>query len=371
MAPSPWARNRKTAADLASPTGTVAPPVTEAPVDVAHASTGTRVYTGVFRRDKIVGKGEDADPFAIATEDRTVLGVFDGLGGAGAEVYETQDGPRTGASIGAAVAAYAAREAAATASGATLATALHDHIASRLQAALARLTTTPSGLKGKLVRKLPSTVAVLEVSNDPSGAGRICRAFWAGDSRLYVLDLHGLRQLSRDHLSTDHDAMENLIQDAELRNCARADDEFTIDTAETTVLRSGFVAIAATDGVFGYLPTPMHFEALLLDTLAETSSFREWTELLTDRIAAVTQDDASLAFAAVGWEDQPSLSRALAPRRATLREQVSALDAAASRARAAREEAAALTSEFELLRARLWDDYRLDYEVRPDEQAHR
>ena len=43
------------------------------------------------------GQGEDTDPILPHGRDLALLAVFDGMGGAGGTVYETPDGPRTGA----------------------------------------------------------------------------------------------------------------------------------------------------------------------------------------------------------------------------------------------------------------------------------
>jgi hypothetical protein len=57
-----------------------------------------------FNLGKIPDQGEDADPILRDGRDLALVGVFDGMGGAGGTVYETPDGPRTGAYIGARVA---------------------------------------------------------------------------------------------------------------------------------------------------------------------------------------------------------------------------------------------------------------------------
>src|SRR4029453_376871 len=50
-----------------------------------------------FNLGKIAGKGEDSDPILRQGPELGLVGVFDGMGGAGGTVYETPDGPRTGA----------------------------------------------------------------------------------------------------------------------------------------------------------------------------------------------------------------------------------------------------------------------------------
>ena len=57
-----------------------------------------------FNLAKVPGQGEDSDPIVRDGRDLGLVGVFDGMGGAGGTVYETPEGPRTGAYIGSRVA---------------------------------------------------------------------------------------------------------------------------------------------------------------------------------------------------------------------------------------------------------------------------
>ena len=50
-----------------------------------------------FNLGKIPDQGEDSDPILRDGPDLGLLGVFDGMGGAGGTVYETPEGRRTGA----------------------------------------------------------------------------------------------------------------------------------------------------------------------------------------------------------------------------------------------------------------------------------
>ena len=57
-----------------------------------------------FNLAKIPDHGEDSDPIVRDGRDLGLVGVFDGMGGAGGTVYETADGPRTGAYLASRVA---------------------------------------------------------------------------------------------------------------------------------------------------------------------------------------------------------------------------------------------------------------------------
>ena len=63
----------------------------------------------------------------------------------------------------------------------------------------------------------------------------------------------------------------------------------------------GFL-ILATDGAFHALPTPMHLEALLLDTLKQSSSQRQWKALLTEELLARAADDVTLIIQPFGFQ---------------------------------------------------------------------
>ena len=66
------------------------PPTADVP------TAGPTVSFG-FNLGKIPDHGEDSDPIVREGPDLALLAVFDGMGGAGGTVYETEDGPRSGA----------------------------------------------------------------------------------------------------------------------------------------------------------------------------------------------------------------------------------------------------------------------------------
>lgn len=326
----------------------------------------TVVFVDRLRLDKRQGQGEDADPVVVANTAMVAIGVFDGLGGAGAETYETTQGRRTGAAIGAAVAAKAAEEALTQSPLPVTADRIKEEIAVRLQNCLQQVGGGKSTLKGRLIRKLPTTVALgcVVASGTPDGTvHRRCVAHWAGDSRIYILDCYGLRQLTRDHLATPNDPMQNLLQDSELSNCARADGEFYLESSTINLGSAPFLVIGASDGVFGYLRTPMHFENLLLSTMGRSSSFADWKADLAAQIESYTQDDATMAFAAVGWPDFAAMKMAFATRAHQVDEMVAPLDRAATEMEDARQAAILATRAYESECRSSWDMYRGGYQV--------
>jgi soluble cytochrome b562 len=73
------------------------------------------------------------------------------------------------------------------------------------------------------------------------------------------------------------------------------------------------VGICATDGCFGYVPSPMHFEHLVLNHLRAARDVESWSAGLQTEISAVTGDDAAMAALAVG-ADFAELKALFAPR---------------------------------------------------------
>lgn len=333
----------------------------------------TYVYTGSVRLDKRQGQGEDADPLVVQTRNHVVLGVFDGLGGAGSEMYASENGVRSGAAIGSEIASRVCRDTFQESDSWVSATAIKSAIVEGLDGFLRIESGEGSPLRGRLLRKLPTTVAIVQVRLEAESSAiprRLCHAHWAGDSRIYILNSLGLRQLTRDHLSVAQSALENLSQDSELSNCAQANADFFIESVSIDVGDDAFLAIAASDGVFGYLPTPMHFEWLLLTTMAKASSFDDWKAALADEISGFTQDDATLAFAAVGWRDFSSMTRTLELRCMAVSSALVSLDQAAAVVQETRAAAVAAVRELEELRESQWDQYRRQYEyVAPTERS--
>jgi hypothetical protein len=109
----------------------------------------------------------------------------------------------------------------------------------------------------------------------------------------------GASQLTTDDIRDHGDAMENLRQDSVISNAMSADTPFVLNQREVE-LTTPSVLIAATDGCFGYLPSPMHFEWLVLSTLQNSTDARMWSAQLQARISLITGDDASMAVLGIG-----------------------------------------------------------------------
>lgn len=356
--------------------------------DVADAVAGPAVSFG-FNLAKVPDHGEDADPILRDGPDLGLAAVFDGMGGAGGTVYETEDGQRSGAYLASRIARQVVEEhllgllaPERPLPGEATAEELHDALETALQAALAALNAPTSRLRSRLLRALPTTMALGALQRaEPDGADWICHVLWAGDSRVYALTAEGLQQLSVDDLRDEGDAMANLQRDSVISNAISADTEFRINHRRVP-MRAPFVLLCATDGCFGYLRSPMHFEELVLRTLLEAGTEEAWSEALQREIAAVTGDDASLAAIGVG-ADLPALQRLLEPRLAEVAEQYTApMDALTDEVQRAEQALADLQHRRAADVAARWSRYRDGYErllrheadpasPTPDEQPRR
>ena len=237
-----------------------------------------------------VNRGEDYYIFE-RNGDEVFLGVFDGCGGSGAKVYRKYAG-NTGAWVASRTAAKAAAAwfasndgngLQADADGADNA-ALSGLIAQALENCRA-VEKEPQLLLGSLSREFPTTVAAFRAGLDDDKA----YVYWCGDSRCYVLDEEGLHQVSADD-SAIQDAMRALREDAPMTNVACASHPFVLHR-KALVLEKPCLLFAATDGCFGYLPSPMAFEHLLLDTLIRSGSTEDWKNRLEKEIGKVAGDD--------------------------------------------------------------------------------
>jgi serine/threonine protein phosphatase PrpC len=323
-----------------------------------------------FCTAKVAGEGEDADPILRVGPDLGLLGVFDGMGGAGGRVYDTPDGHHTGAYIASRFARNVVERLMLelikpewNLDGPATAAELQRVLASSLAARLAELKAPETTLRSKLVKALPTTMtlAVLQ-RTDPTASRYACHLFWAGDSRAYVLDPEaGLHQLSRDDLRSGGDAMRNLTDDSVMSNCISADTEFHINHRQVE-LQAPFLLLCATDGCFAYVRSPMHFEHLLLSTLHDARDAAGWQRALQSAVAAITGDDSSLALLGLGT-DFGGFKKLLKDRTADVeRHYIDPLDELDSQVRRAEQELADLRARRTELGGELWGAYKHDYE---------
>jgi serine/threonine protein phosphatase PrpC len=338
------------------------------------AAPGPTVSFG-FNLGKIPDHGEDSDPILRDGPDLGLLAVFDGMGGAGGTVYDTDDGPRSGAYLASRIAREVVEQRMMqllvpdwNLKGEAAAEDLRRSVQEALQERLTELKAPKSGLRSRLLRALPTTMAVIALQRTHrSGAQWLAHVFWAGDSRAYVFETDGARQLMTDDLRDPGDALANLRHDSVVSNALSADTEFHVNYRRVE-LEAPFLLVCATDGCFGYLPTPMHFEHLFLAPLTTTRTVTGWSDTIQQEISAVTGDDAAMAAMVVG-ADLDELRTLYAPRIAQLEEQFTTpIDELARSIQHAEDELALLRQRQLDQTQQLWLRYQPAYEqyLHPD-----
>ncbi len=175
-----------------------------------------------------------------------------------------------------------------------------------------------SRIFGSMVRDFPTTAAAALVRNTLGGTE--LQVFWAGDSRVYLLDRSGLAQLTRDDVHGKN-AMSNLRSDGALTNVVAADQPFTLHTGKTLRFEEDepYMVLAATDGCFGYLPTPMDFEDMVLSCLLQARTPAGFRQKLEESISETAGDDYTLAFMSFGYGDFRTMQDSVRERAKRLR----------------------------------------------------
>lgn len=275
-----------------------------------------------FMIEKREGLGEDSDPLSFQTKDNNFLatGVFDGLGGAGALAVNSRFGIHSSAYVASRLVkdrslSYIKEHLQdVSLSSDDFYTALRDVLQKEKDEFP---TEKKSSLRSTIVREYPTTLSVI-VTHKKGKEQYELNSFWAGDSRNYLLVPHkGLMQLSKDDLQVDADPLENLRYDSPISNCICLNREFIIHSLRLEV-STPFVIISASDGCFGYLKTPMHFEHLLLGTMASAKNIDNWRALLTKRISEVAADDVSMSMICIGFRKFDKMKKSFSNRKKEL-----------------------------------------------------
>jgi len=264
--------------------------------------------------------GKDLSEDRMVTAKRggvRLLAAFDGCGGVGARRYP-QLNNHTGAYLAAGLYAdclstwflqHASGLPQADAAGAL--SALFLQTAAQYNAQY--LEAQPSAVTGSMVRTLPSTAAIALLYGDTA------TVLWAGNTRAYLLTDRGLRQLTQDDLASQCSAFDSLYTDAPITNYLCADRPFALHEATVTLPGQG-VFVLATDGAFHALPTPMHLEALLLDTMRQAESKKHWKKLLKEQLADRAADDVTLILQPLGFTTLPEMQAHFDKRRRHVRQ---------------------------------------------------
>ena len=266
-----------------------------------------------FMTEKRVEHGEDAPPLSIGNETTCAVGVFDGMGGAGAAICKSDFGDNH-------TKAYVASRIIANAIHVYLDNHLSTNdvsgedmkivIQKRIKQELENYPPeTKSILRSKLVRDYPTTLALITLQD--KGELWQIDSYWAGDSHCYLWTKDGFFQISKDDLEEDNDPMENLHNDSPISNCVCADRDFCIHHKPIELTKEPIIILCATDGCFGYYPTPMHFEYVLKNCLLHAKSEEDWGKMIENEISRVTGDDCSLSLIAKGFSSFGELKKSM------------------------------------------------------------
>ncbi|KOY86980.1 hypothetical protein AD998_13255 [bacterium 336/3] len=307
--------------------------------------------------EQIADKGEDAPATLLIDEENGtgLLVVYDGLGGSGSTPYTIGQKTFTGAYLASRLAMQVTEQAFVQQNPEieNFTENLEKYLKTAFSLKIAQIDQQRSKLKSKLIRRLPTTIAGVvfrvEEGITMSQNKYYTESFWAGDSRVYVLKKDILKQISEDDLIEPFDAFENLQKDSPISNCISADEDFTLRKKQI-IFDEPIVLITATDGTFGYLPTPFHFEYYLLATLHHplVCNVEMWQEILTIALEMVTGDDMSLSLITLGYgNDLMSLKVATLDRFMELRQSYI--------------RPMALNREDSDIRQSLWDAYKETY----------
>lgn len=240
-------------------------------------------------------KGEDADPILFCNDSIYCVGVFDGMGGSGATEYQSQNGNHTGAYIASRRVKKTCEDFIRKVKSFELnIEELSKKIKEELTKAKEEIGIKSSALRSSIIRTLPTTMAI--VTAEKREEDILINSYWCGDSRNYILTKDGLKQISIDDLVNPQDPLENLRNDEALSNCISQDKSFEIRCRYCGCFREPIIIISATDGCFGYLKTPMHFEYVLLESLMKSNNCKEWENYIIKYLQPISGDDFSLSL---------------------------------------------------------------------------
>lgn len=267
-----------------------------------------RVY-----KEKIPENGEDSYCYDIR-EDALLLGVFDGCGGSGAKRYRNYR-EKTGAYIAARATAGAVQEWFENCNTNTQIEEQAQEIQQIVKKAL-HFCKEKSGrqgktkLRGSMAKEFPTTAAIAYCV--PESETIVVNCFWAGDSRVYILNEDGLAQITYDDLD-GLDAFENISADGVLTNVISATKPFVIHSTRL-VMQKPFLIFAASDGCFGYIRTPMEFEAYIIEHLLKSKCLADFERSVHAGLEEIAGDDYSMVGAAFGFGTYSSLQDSLKQR---------------------------------------------------------
>ena len=308
----------------------------------------------------MVGQGEDAPPLLITKDSVCATGVFDGMGGSGAIICNSDYGEGfTKAYVASRIIKQTVQDFLNNNLGKkeVVVDDLKNAILERLRIEQEKFPpVSKSILRSKLVRDYPTTMALVTLQKEKNTWQ--VDSYWAGDSHCYLWTKDGFFQISRDDLEEDNDPMENLHCDSPISNCICADRDFYINHLKIEIPRDEPVIIlAATDGCFGYYPTPMHFEDVIKRTLNGSANEEDWGRKLCEKIQRVTGDDASLSLIAVDFPSFDALKGWVKSTCKGIKQLKNIEEEIQGQQRRLKQK----QEEYKTLQANIWNNYKKEY----------
>lgn len=167
-----------------------------------------------------------------------------------------------------------------------------------------------------MAKDFPTTAAAAKCSCSPS---RVDADFlWCGDSRGFLMTADGLKQITVDDVQHTVDGPD-MRSDGIMTSVCSASKPFHLHEKQVSCSQPCIV-LTATDGCFGYVESPIQFEALLLDTLLQSSSIEDWREKLFGILKKISADDYTMCLACFGYASFADLKKAFEPRHKALLE---------------------------------------------------
>jgi len=276
-------------------------------------------------------ENEDANPVCLIQVNRGLIGVFDGMGGAGSTIYRNKEGQ---SHTGAYFASHIVKELIErhfkefpsrweNLSNTDFLDELKQYLAQHLRKKLLEFEKNPSRIRSSLTKQLPTTLAsIYFIWNSECKMDVV----WAGDSRAYLLDSDGLHQVSIDDVKATSNDFSDMGQDVPLSNCVSADNDFEL-RHRTITIPLPLILFVATDGCFGYVRTPAHFEYIIINTLFESKNFQEWGEKIEKELKLIAGDDFSMSLVCLGWENFTSVKEYFQSRMIEIKKIIMPVDA--------------------------------------------
>jgi len=260
------------------------------------------------RREKIPGKGEDSACFDCVSKQNNksvMCSVFDGCGGLGAKKYPLFDN-HSGAYVGSRAVSGVVFDWYKELCDINKSDEWDIQLKNLIKKALSWYKTgdtSKSKIKGSMTKDFPTTM-VTAIVTENNQTEDVC-FMWAGDSRGYILNDTGMMQITEDDTNVK-DAMANLKEDGVQTNVISAGYAFDIHKKNMRITNPAIV-ICATDGCYGYLESPIHFEYMLLKCMEMAESFDGWKSNIESYLSRVAGDDFTITLAVYGYGDYENM----------------------------------------------------------------